>query len=146
MLSARRYNSGLLLIMCDIDHFKRVNDTYGHLAGDRVLKEVGRRIRENIRRADVAVRYGGEEFMLLLPRYNIDADAPAAVAEKLRHAVAAVPIEIGERRQAIAITISVGVAAYAVNQSETGQTLIARADAALYRAKQGGRNRVEVDY
>lgn len=143
VFSAKRYHSELVLAMCDIDFFKKVNDSFGHLAGDAVLKEVARRIKGAVRKADTAVRCGGEEFMLIIPQINID--SLAIIGEKVRSAISESPIELGHGLQPIQVTISVGVAAYNAG-TESGQALIARADAALYRAKHGGRNRVEVDY
>jgi len=138
--AAKRYQSGLGLLMCDIDHFKRVNDTYGHLAGDAALREVSRRIAACVRKADIPVRYGGEEFMLILPA--TDARPLATIGEKIRQAVAATPIELGAPGVSLPLTISVGVVAFHAD-SDSADTLIARADAALYRAKEGGRDRVE---
>ena len=143
VFSSKRYHTDLVLAMCDIDFFKKVNDTYGHLAGDAVLREVARRIKESVRKADNAVRYGGEEFMLIMPQISID--SLAKIGEKIRHSVSATPIALGRGLQPITVTMSVGIAAYDA-KTESGQSLIARADAALYRAKQGGRDRVEVDY
>lgn len=140
--AAKRYKSGLGLLMCDIDHFKQVNDTYGHPAGDTVLKEVSRRIAACVRKADIALRYGGEEFMLILPQ--TEAPALAAIGEKVRQAVAATPVGLGATGVSLPLTISVGVSAFHAD-TDSGETLIARADAALYRAKEGGRDRVELD-
>ena len=140
--AAKRYKSGLGILMCDIDHFKRVNDTYGHPAGDTVLKEVSRRIAACVRKADIVLRYGGEEFMLILP--ETDANPLAAIGEKVRQAVSATPVDLGAIRVSLPITISVGVTGFHAD-SDSGETLIARADAALYRAKKGGRDRVEFD-
>ncbi len=141
LYTAKRYQTELGLLVCDIDHFKRVNDSYGHPAGDAVLREVSRRIAGCVRKSDIAVRYGGEEFMLILP--DTEARMLAAIAEKLRAAVSATPIELGAAGVALPLAISVGVAACRA-ESDTAESLIARADAALYRAKEGGRNRVEV--
>ena len=132
---ARRFASPLSLIMCDIDHFKRVNDTFGHDAGDRVLRGVGALMRRNTRSVDVVARWGGEEFMVLLPQS--DREAAGIVAEKLRALVAGIRFrKIGR------VTLSFGVTAYAA--PEDVDTLIKRADGALYAAKNKGRNRVEV--
>ncbi|MCX7142173.1 MAG: diguanylate cyclase [Proteobacteria bacterium] len=139
---AQRHDAPLGLLMCDIDHFKHVNDTYGHPVGDAVLREVSRRIAACVRKSDVAVRYGGEEFMLILPRTG--ADALAIVGEKIRARVAAEAVCPRPGMPSIAVTLSVGMAAYR-GAGDSGDALIARADAALYRAKQGGRNRVELD-
>lgn len=119
-----------------------VNDTYGHPAGDTVLKEVSRRIAACVRKADIALRYGGEEFMLILPQ--TETQALATIGEKVRQAVAAKSVDLGAKGIALPITISVGVAAFRAD-SDSAETLIARADAALYRAKQNGRDRVELD-
>ncbi len=143
LFAAKRYKNGLILAMCDIDHFKRVNDTYGHLAGDSVLREVARRIKNCVRKSDTAVRYGGEEFMLIIPQVNVD--SLALLGEKIRHAVNVTPISLGAKLDPIYVTISIGIAADNA-RTEDGHALIARADAALYRAKNAGRNRVEVDY
>jgi diguanylate cyclase (GGDEF)-like protein len=142
VFAAQRYKSGLALAMCDIDHFKRVNDKHGHPAGDAVLKEVCRRIAANIRKADIAVRYGGEEFMLILPQ--ADANSLSVIGENIRRAVAASPIGLGAVGGSMAITVSVGIAAFHID-TDSGDSLIARADRALYRAKESGRNRVELD-
>ena len=136
---ARRYRFHLCLVMLDIDHFKRVNDTHGHQAGDTVLREVAQRLRSALRQSDLAIRYGGEEFMLLLP--HTDQDNALAVTEELRLAIANVPFPLDTAGQTLAITVSLGVAQLAAE--DTPDTLISRADQALYRAKRGGRNRVE---
>ncbi len=143
VFASKRYHTDLVLAMCDIDFFKKVNDSYGHLAGDAVLREVARRIKDSMRKADTAVRYGGEEFMLIIPQISID--SLAKIGEKIRTCVSATPIKLGRGLQPIQVTMSVGLAAYDA-KTDSGQALIARADAALYRAKQGGRDRVEVDY
>ena len=142
VFSAKRYNSALAVVMCDIDHFKRVNDTQGHPAGDAVLTEVARRIKACVRSDDTAVRYGGEEFMLIVP--HVSADSLATLGEKVRRAVSAAPVSPGGGAKPIDVTISVGIAAYKAN-TESGQSLIVRADDALYRAKAKGRDCVEVD-
>jgi diguanylate cyclase (GGDEF)-like protein len=140
--AATRYKSGLGLLMCDIDHFKRVNDNYGHPAGDAALKEVSRRIAACVRKTDIAARYGGEEFVLILP--ETDANLLAAIGEKIRRAVSATAVDLGAAGVPIVLTVSVGIAAFHAD-GDSGEALIARADAALYRAKEGGRNRVEFE-
>jgi len=140
--AAKRYKSALALLMCDIDHFKRVNDSYGHPAGDAVLKEVSRRIAACVRRTDIVLRYGGEEFMLILPQ--TDADSLMTIGEKIRKAVSATPVELGAAEVSLPLTISVGIVAFRA-ATDSDETLIARADAALYRAKEGGRDRVELE-
>jgi two-component system cell cycle response regulator len=126
--------SGLLLL--DLDHFKQVNDTYGHPAGDAVLREVARRLRQSVRHGDVVARYGGEEFAVLLPRAK--AGEIAALAERIRRRLAAMPVAAGE--QWLIVTASIGAAALHPGQSL--DDLVAEADRALYRAKNAGRNRV----
>ncbi|MCL2345928.1 MAG: diguanylate cyclase [Desulfobulbus sp.] len=136
---ARREGSPLSLVMLDIDHFKPVNDTYGHPAGDEVLRLLAATLQADIRTEDTACRYGGEEFLILLP--NMPLAAAVERAEGWRRAVAALTVDYGGL--AIHFTISLGVAAY----PEHGQTpgdLIRCADQALYRAKAAGRNRTLV--
>jgi diguanylate cyclase (GGDEF)-like protein len=128
--------------LIDIDHFKLVNDTHGHLAGDKVLKALSDEIREHLRHTDIAGRFGGEEFVVLLP--NADEGQAQAVAERLRQHIAATPIPIGndadEKSKLVELTISVGVAALTEACHELTD-LLAAADAALYYAKQHGRNK-----
>ena len=128
------------LMMFDIDHFKRVNDTHGHLAGDRVLVSIAEELTRNARKSDVPCRYGGDEFLVLLA--DMDAAAAAGVAERLREAVSSTPVVSGEQR--ISVTISVGVAGLEADQPADLDSLVERVDMALYAAKQGGRDRVEV--
>ena len=130
---ARRYQQPLALIILDIDHFKRVNDGWGHEAGDHVLQEIGAVLRACRRQSDFVARLGGEEFVVLMP--GAGALQAEQAAERLRQAVA------GRAMGTLpGVTASLGVAVLAAG--ETGGSLLARADAALYRAKQGGRNRV----
>lgn len=132
----------LSLAIVDIDEFKRVNDAHGHLIGDHVLAEIARRLRTAIRGGDLLVRYGGEEFLAVLPRADI---ARAwEVGERMRQRVSETMIEIGDA-PAIAMTLSVGIAQLRVGSApETAYQVTDRADAALYSAKRQGRNRVEV--
>ncbi len=134
MLRHTGHDTGLLLL--DVDHFKKVNDTYGHTAGDEVLVELARRLLTAVRRGDVVARYGGEEFAVLLPRTG--AAEIAALAERIRLSVAATPVSAAGRP--LTVTISVGGAALRPGQSL--DELIADADRALYAAKESGRNRV----
>lgn len=134
----RRTNLPLSILMADVDHFKRVNDTYGHLAGDAVLREIAHRMRQAIRPYDGIGRYGGEEFLLVLP--DCDTPGATALAERLRMAVANEAIMLAEG--VIPVTLSLGIAT--CEGSMEASTLITRADEALYRAKDGGRNRVEL--
>ncbi len=133
---ARRYRRPLAMILADIDHFKLVNDTCGHLVGDEVLHDLAQRCRRQLRDFDILGRYGGEEFLVVLP--EADAEAALGVAERLRQAVASPPFNGGE--YSIQITLSLGVVAFDRNHPDLNQWLT-RVDAALYRAKESGRNR-----
>jgi diguanylate cyclase (GGDEF)-like protein len=135
---ARRYGSQLSLIMCDIDHFKRVNDTWGHQAGDEVIIAVSAALKREMREdIDVAGRYGGEEFVLILPATS-GRDA-AVAAERLRASIEATVVDIGGDKT-LSKTMSFGVAE--LDSDGTAETLVGRADAALYASKETGRNRV----
>jgi len=129
----------LSLAMVDVDHFKHVNDCYGHDVGDDVLAEVARRLRSAIRGGDLLVRYGGEEFLVVLP--SADAGRAWEVGERMRHRVQVRPIDAGSH--ALTVQVSVGVAQHRADDAEPAD-LIRRADHALYTAKGRGRNRVEV--
>ncbi len=137
-----RASTPISLTLIDIDHFKLVNDTHGHLAGDKVLKAMGDEIREHLRHTDIAGRFGGEEFVVLLPNAG-ERDA-FAVAERLRQHIESTPIPIGDdpadASQAVKLTISAGVAALTEDCHELTD-LLAAADAALYYAKEHGRNK-----
>jgi diguanylate cyclase (GGDEF)-like protein len=144
---AKRDGTTLVCLMLDIDHFKRVNDTWGHAAGDAVLRELARRIESQVRASDVAARYGGEEFVVLLPGMTID--AASRLAERIRTAVSDTPIEL-PCGASITITASIGIAEVSPgpesNELKTmGESLLARADVALYAAKSAGRDRVVVE-
>jgi two-component system cell cycle response regulator len=137
LMRARRYERDLSLLMFDIDFFKRINDQYGHLAGDHVLRELARVVQERIRREEVFARYGGEEFVILLPETPLP--GAAALAENLRARVANHAFVFqGER---IPVTVSIGTALLGEND-KVAADLIQRADEKLYEAKRGGRNRV----
>jgi len=127
------------LLLFDIDHFKRVNDTYGHAAGDDVLRELATRTKNSVRSVDLAARLHGEEFVVVMP--ETDLASAIAVAERLRLAVAEEPFTIRASREQVAVTISVGVAA-AIEGGDHRDALLKRADDALYCAKKAGRNRV----
>lgn len=135
--TARRNGTPIAVLLLDIDHFKKVNDTYGHPAGDLVLQEFGRRLQEDLRAGDVAGRWGGEEFLVLLP----GADLPAAltVAERIRLATSRGPVVAGGTP--IPVTVSGGCA---VGPLDVPDELVSRADTALYEAKVAGRNRIMV--
>jgi diguanylate cyclase (GGDEF)-like protein len=138
---AARYRRPLSLVMVDLDHFKRLNDTYGHEAGDTVLQEVATRVAGNIRTTDLVGRFGGEEFLLVLP--ETDADAAATMAEKLRRVVAGTPIRLREGHD-VTVTLSAGVAGSPGAHLPHLDALVRHADAALYSAKALGRNTVYV--
>jgi diguanylate cyclase (GGDEF)-like protein len=129
----------LSLVLFDIDHFKSVNDNYGHPAGDKVLARVARSLGQRLRPTDVLARYGGEEFVLLLP--ETDRNGAAAVAERLRQQVAQVGHDVGNAAT-LHVTISAGHATLEPGSSATADLLLSSADAALYVAKRSGRNRV----
>lgn len=137
-----RDKQSMAVVMIDIDHFKRVNDRYGHLAGDEVLREVARRCQRRLRGADLLARYGGEEFLALLP--GTDAGGAAVVAEAIRQTVAASPVRVHDL--VIDVTVSLGVhggVAVSAKQDDI-EGLIAAGDQALYQAKELGRNQVVV--
>ena len=135
-----RENVSFATILLDIDHFKYVNDTYGHPAGDAVLMEAAQRIKSSIRPYDTLGRYGGEEFLIVLP--IVDAPGAVCVAERIRSAFEAESIVI--ERDKVAITVSLGIAVSGGTSSFDAESLLHMADEALYRAKQMGRNRVEL--
>lgn len=141
--AAQRGGFDLALAMLDIDHFKEINDTYGHPVGDQVLREVARRIKICVRKADVPVRFGGEEFMVILPQTK--AHTLAEIGERLRLAVCATPVTASDGKLSIPVAISVGLAVFRPDE-DLAEALLAHADRALYRAKGAGRNRVEIDY
>lgn len=131
----------LSLLMLDIDHFKKINDTYGHAAGDRVLTEFGDRVLQNIRGVDLAARFGGEEFVVIMP--GTDQDWALRVAERLRKCVADKPFVIEEGQEPVYVTVSIGLVTVKTYK-ETPHELLDIADKALYEAKDAGRNRVKV--
>jgi diguanylate cyclase (GGDEF)-like protein/PAS domain S-box-containing protein len=135
----QRYGEPLTLLMADLDHFKRINDTRGHHAGDVALQTAARVLREQCRQSDVAARVGGEEFMMLLP--NTATDEAVVVAERLRIALAAQAVVLEDGTE-FHLTASIGVAT--LQPGESLHAVMQRADTALYAAKTGGRNRVEV--
>jgi len=143
---AQRDQKALTCLMLDVDHFKQVNDTYGHQAGDRVLREIVKRVEGQIRTSDVAARYGGEEFAVLMPATR--AREALRLAERIRKAVSSAPMQVTEE-QALTVTISVGIAetvpvAAILDHTALGQGLISAADVALYQAKADGRDCVRV--
>ena len=136
-MRAQRYKSNLSFMLMDLDHFKKVNDTYGHLAGDEVLRVVAEKIAKEIRSVDFVGRYGGEEFAVFLPQTTTD--GAISVAERIRQSIASEPVQFEEK--SISITISVGVAQYKKTH-KNHEVLISEADRALYRSKANGRNKV----
>ncbi len=134
---ARRYATSISCIMMDLDHFKRINDTYGHLAGDEVLRAAASIARQNKRVPDVVGRYGGEEFLMLLPETG--RTGARIVAERVRESIEDTLVEYDDSR--IRITASLGVATAHNDEKLSGDELLQRADNALYEAKNRGRNR-----
>ncbi|MGC4012568.1 MAG: GGDEF domain-containing protein [Pseudomonas sp.] len=135
----QRYGGDLLLAVLDVDHFKRINDDFGHLAGDKVLKIIANELAKRVRKTDFIARYGGEEFVVLLPATPLEGGQQ--LLDALRGAIEACPFHFkGER---LSITCSAGLTAF--REGERAEAVFERADQALYRAKRGGRNRLEVD-
>jgi len=133
----RRYNAPLSILMIDVDHFKLVNDTHGHLAGDQVLEEIALLLQRAARSVDTVARYGGEEFVIVLPETG--EQGAIAFAERLRAKVESNVFPVG-KGQEIHLTISTGVSIFAGHNARTAEHLLDSADQALYRAKQDGRN------
>ena len=141
VMRAERYKSPLSISVMDIDHFKSVNDTYGHLVGDEVLRQVASQLQDHIRQPDVVGRYGGEEFLILLP--SSDANAAKEQATRLCKQMREMVVNINHSGQTLTITISIGVAQFK-NGVDTWDTLLNRADNAMYDAKNKGRDRWSV--
>ena len=135
---AERYRNELLLCMLDLDHFKKINDTHGHPAGDAVLREVASLLQENVRKSDIPCRYGGEEFALIMP--NTHLDAGEKFCERLRIAIEKHTIRYNGSK--IHVTASIGLAQFKPEVDSSSADLLQKADAALYTAKNEGRNRV----
>lgn len=144
---ARRHQKTLSCLFVDIDHFKKINDSYGHQNGDKVLRSVAALLNEQMRRSDILARYGGEEFAILL--CNTDIDAAEEIAERLRLTFHTAP-QVGINNEEIPVSVSIGVATTDPKQNsdlaieQQADSLIARADKALYEAKKAGRNRVRL--
>jgi len=139
LATAQERREPLSLMLLDIDHFKKFNDSYGHLTGDQVLRLVAVAVKQNVKGQDISARYGGEEFAIILP--NTALRAAVTVADKIRRAVMTKDLMKRSTGEHLGrVTMSIGVAALA--QGDTPQTLIERADVCLYAAKRGGRNRV----
>ena len=137
-----RYGHRYCVVLCDVDHFKRYNDTYGHPAGDEVLRAVGHTIARRCRSGDTAYRYGGEEFLLLLPEQALD--GATIVVERLRQAVEDLAIPHRTNTPPGVVTLSAGVTALLPGEHKSANVLLQEADTALYRAKADGRNRVAI--
>ncbi len=136
LVAAKRYGAEFALLMFDVDHFKAINDTYGHSLGDEVLVALARRVESSLRGCDYFGRWGGEEFVILATHSDIQ--AAAGLAERLRELLGTLQLAGLDQP----VTMSIGVVAW--QPGDSCKTLIARADAAMYRAKRKGRNRVEV--
>lgn len=136
----RRYRHQLSVLMIDLDWFKAINDTRGHLVGDSVLRKLGDMLKQEARSVDIVARYGGEEFTVILP--DTDLEGGTTFAERLRER--AEHYDFSEVGDPLSATISIGVATFADHEEMTAETMIERSDAALYRAKQAGRNKVHV--
>jgi diguanylate cyclase (GGDEF)-like protein len=136
VMRARRHDRDLCVVMFDIDHFKSINDRFGHLAGDHVLRELARVVSERTRRDEVFARYGGEEFALILPETSLE--GAAQLSETLRQKVESHPFVF--QGETIPVTISMGAAQ--LGQAMSSTDLITEADGKLYQAKRSGRNRV----
>lgn len=138
LLRSARQKSPLSVLLCDVDHFKRINDDHGHIAGDLVLQEIANRLGSAVRGYDAVGRYGGEEFLVLLS--DCQDTVLHARADQLRALVSSTPIRVNERH--LSVTISMGAATFEVHEATTTiEQVLARADAALYEAKRQGRNR-----
>ncbi|HEU5410431.1 MAG TPA: diguanylate cyclase, partial [Candidatus Acidoferrales bacterium] len=136
---SQREKSPVGIVLCDVDHFKKVNDSYGHLAGDSVLQEITQRMTKSVRPYDCIGRYGGEEFLIIFP--GCDGDAAFRQAERIRKCINSAPVQTAEG--AIAVSASFGVVAFNPAVANSVAQLLRDADAALYRAKSLGRNRCE---
>jgi diguanylate cyclase (GGDEF)-like protein len=136
IMKSRRYQSPLSLLFLDLDNFKIINDTLGHLQGDLVLKTLAAYLQGGVRQADVACRYGGEEFLVLLPETGLE--QAIQLAKRLRHRISRMAIPLPGRD--LQVTVSIGAAVLTPHMD--GGALVAAADAAMYRAKQAGRNQV----
>jgi two-component system cell cycle response regulator len=140
--SAQKTSKPLAFVIMDIDYFKAVNDTHGHDIGDEVLKEFAGRIAANVRGIDLACRYGGEEFVVVMP--DTDVAFAYSVSERLRHSIETTPFRISRAPNALKLTISIGIAGLE-GPGDSAEALLHRADQALYSAKKAGRNRVVAD-
>src|SRR5262249_54315501 len=136
---ALRYSKPLTIAVIDADHFKALNDTHGHAAGDMVLKKLAAMLRSSFRQSDTAGRYGGEEFVVILPETDIE--SARRKVESLREAIANTRIKLRGREQSLRVTISAGLASYPEDGADVAE-LFATADERMFEAKHEGRNRV----
>lgn len=136
---AKRYKHPVSILIVDLDHFKKINDTYGHLAGDEVLKESAKRILSTIRETDFVGRYGGEEIVVILPETKLD--KAIKIAEKIKKAISKEPIKFNSKE--IKVTASIGISQICPKHKDYFEAF-SEADEALYRAKKNGRNRIEI--
>ena len=136
MTRSLRHSTPLACVMLDLDHFKEINDTHGHALGDLVLREVAGILRQHIRKSDIAVRYGGEEFVLLL--FSNNAEGARVVAERIRRDIEGHVFTAGETT--FRVTTSIGLCSFPDAGVVSSDDLMKRADAALYQAKEAGRN------
>jgi diguanylate cyclase (GGDEF)-like protein len=137
---AMRYKVPLACLILDVDNFKRINDTFGHLRGDAVLKEIAARVTRSVRKPDIIARYGGEEVVVIMPQTG--AEGAMAQAERIRRKIGEVPF--GDNGNAIRVTVSVGVGVLQHNMMQDCEALIREADSALYQAKAAGKNKVVI--
>jgi two-component system, cell cycle response regulator len=135
---AKEQNKSISMLMIDIDHFKSINDTYGHQAGDMVLQEVANQILNNVRVSDLCARFGGEEFVVVMP--GADAKESMSVAERIRSAIANTQFKLPNSEQTIQSSCSIGLAV--IKEGDSVESMLSRADKALYKAKETGRNKV----
>jgi diguanylate cyclase (GGDEF)-like protein len=133
-------DTSLSLVMMDIDHFKRVNDTLGHTEGDKVLCKIASLLKASVRKKDTVARYGGEEFILVLPEAGLEESS--MISERIRRLVESTPFEVGQAQ--INLTVSLGISNFPSHHARTKEELVRMADLALYDAKRGGRNRVRI--
>ncbi|WP_338291140.1 sensor domain-containing diguanylate cyclase [Planctobacterium marinum] len=138
--TSKRNKSELSFVILDIDHFKQVNDTYGHDVGDQVLIKLSKLLSTSLRKSDVLCRYGGEEFLIMLPDTNVE--RACLISDKIRQRINELSIKPTEK-QKFNFTVSFGVSSINCEQDNSVESVICRADKALYKAKEGGRNRVE---
>jgi diguanylate cyclase (GGDEF)-like protein len=135
---ANRHGTGLSCLLIDLDYFKKINDTYGHLFGDTVLRGIGKKIQQHVRQTDVASRYGGEEFAVILPSTNLE--GAMVIAETIRKTIEKTALRKGS--ETVRVTASIGVSSLKEHRADTPEKLLDFADTALYDAKNRGRNRI----